>query len=288
MTRTDVHAPASTQFDPELYELVDVYDLHPDENSWHSDHAVRYEDVNRMRNLGYRFASHQHLGQCGHCGAHIRYAALMARADVHELIYVGETCLDNRFMDLTKAQFDALRKAAQLDREKQRMLVGFDAFLIEHPEIVPATYVHNLPASNSTGYAVGIVEDIMRKARTYGGQISAKQIAFVVRLMGEIEDKLTMAIAAPVVNGDAPRGRCKVTGTVVSIKTVPGYNWNTTDYKMVVKFDNGSRAYGSIPAAISHVVRDDVVTFTAEFMAPTDGASDFAFYKRPTKASVAE
>jgi hypothetical protein len=113
ITRTDVHRPASADFYPELYRCVGVFDT---QSEWPDDRVARIEAVNALIAQGYR-SGHGSSSQCGHCGAYIRYAALMAREDVHEWIYVGETCLGGRF-EMTKVEFDTLRKNAALNGER--------------------------------------------------------------------------------------------------------------------------------------------------------------------------
>lgn len=131
-TRTDIHRPSAPTFDPEAYDCWGVFDLTPE---W-GDCGDRQRTVNSAIDAGYRFASHQTGGQCGHCGAHLRYVALMIHEGSKEMIWVGETCLAGRFESLTKAQFDQLRKTAKLDRERQAKLAAFQELCLDCPALV--------------------------------------------------------------------------------------------------------------------------------------------------------
>lgn len=300
-TRTDIHRPSAPDFDPQSYDWTgDVVDFCPEDGT--SSRESGWFDANRtiqaLEAEGYHFAEVHNFEigytvQCQHCGAHLRYAALLKHQVSQEMLWVGETCLDNRFSGMTKAQFDHLRKTAMLAREAAEKLAAFNQFLVDHPELVPATYTYNLVfdveqgefahEKFGTGWATSVIADILSKLRQYGS-ISEKQIALIVRLEAEIEEKISNYIP-PVPNGPAPRGKQTIEGEFVSSKAVEGYMGNTA-YKMIVKLDNGSRVYGTIPMSLSDVNKGDRVQFTATFEAPRDGAEDFAFFKRPTKAEI--
>ena len=117
--RTDIHRPSSPDFDPQAYDFYGVFDNHPDPMQAAAQGPLRQQAVAALVERGLRFGAGS-SSQCGHCGAHIRYAALMVREDVKEFIFVGEDCLDNRFDSLTKDEFQRLRKAAALNADRVR------------------------------------------------------------------------------------------------------------------------------------------------------------------------
>jgi hypothetical protein len=309
-TRTDVHAPASPDFDPELYNCYGVFDFTPE---WDYTHHVetRRETVNAMLAKGYSFGGST-TGGCGHCGTNIRYGALMARDDVMQMIWVGETCLDNRFDGMTKAEFQKLRKNAALGRERIARQAAFETLCDENPDLAYATYAGNIHDAivdangarfgNVAGcsWALSTLTDIATKARQYGDP-SERQLAFVSKLIGEVSEKAdayaarmaekaTEAPAAPVPTGK----RIQVTGTVIKI------DWKDNAYGsrqvMTVKHADGWLVWGTVPASLnvgddgfttidSGVQTGDTVTFTATVEA--SDRPDFGFFKRPTKASKA-
>lgn len=144
MTRTDIHRPSAAEFDPEAYEFFAVADLHPTEG------YRPVELVARLVEEGWSFRGAPHgSGQCSHCGAHLRYAALMGHTATKTLLYVGETCLDNRF-SLTAPEFARMRREAAARAEQTRLQGRANQFYAEHPDLVDLTYVHNIEVAGGT------------------------------------------------------------------------------------------------------------------------------------------
>jgi hypothetical protein len=295
-TRTDRHRPSAPEFDPEDYDCMGVFDL---TQEW-GDNGDRMRSVNALRAEGYRFASHQTGGVCGHCGARLRYAALMAHLPSKDMIYVGETCLAGRF-ESTKAEFDRLRKTAALDRAKQARKAAFLELCEQHAVLVWATYAHNIGATalgeetwdqvHGKGWAISALDDIARKARQYG-ELSQRQAELITKLVAELEhaeeDTATREAeaaarppAAPV-----PTGKLVVEGEIVSTR------WQDNPYgpggcmKMLVVTDAGWKVWGTMPAALN-ASQGDRVRFTATIQ-PSDDDLCFGFFKRPTKAETLE
>jgi hypothetical protein len=281
MTRTDVHAPASASFDPTLYTLDGVYDTHPEEG----DHRELNKAIRALEAAGYKhFAHNLKHGGCGHCGARLRYVALMTRADVREWLFVGETCLDNRFSG-TKADFDALREDAKARRVQRALAHGVALLVNENPALMP------LLDSNHPAMANEFVADIARKLTKYG-EISERQQDAVIRAIARqaewtARDEARAAEkAALVATGvKAPTGKVTVTGTVLSTKIQDGYYG--TQYKMLVQHADGWKVWSTVPAALDFDnLKGRTITFTATLEPSKDDAL-FAFAKRPSKATLA-
>jgi hypothetical protein len=126
MTRNDAHAPSNLV--TEDYEYIFAADLN---TAWavNLDREFLGELLNYDPALATRGQS-----QCHHCGAHLRYAAWLRHVPTGYTIVVGETCLDNRFGRAT-ADFHALRKQAQLDREAQRIKTAIADFVDANPDL---------------------------------------------------------------------------------------------------------------------------------------------------------
>jgi hypothetical protein len=292
-TRTDVHAPASADFDPQAYDCYGVFDFTPEFDF--SQVAERRDLVNTMIERGYRFGGST-TGGCGHCGTNIRYGALMARDDVMEMIWVGETCLDNRFDGMTKAEFQKLRKTAALNREQMAKAERIAALCEEYPILAELTY-----AGNGGLFDADWSEFLsnMQYALVHKGFMSERQIAAAVKSLGKAVEFLDrkaardtaraaeQASAAPV-----PSGRVVITGTVVKV------DWKENGFGgrevMTVKHADGWLVWGSVPKSLntnadgfltvdSGVKAGDTVTFTATVEA--SDRPEFGFFTRPTKAS---
>lgn len=280
MPRTDVHSPANLV--TEDYEYLFCFDnqapgflVNVDMEWWRSITNFTPE----LSDRGWH--------QCHHCGAHIRYVALLRHVPSGYAIAVGETCLDNRFERAT-AEFHALRRAAQLDRQEQRIKTAATAFLegIEDADVHEAL-TKDGDLSGFVGlddYGTSTILDIRRKLWNYG-ELSDRQVAFVRRLIDqgyervqrEEEQEAEAKVSAPI-------GRHEFEGVVVSRKgreTAYGYV-----VKITVKVTTPEGvwlAWLSEPKAIE-TERGDVVRLTAT-LEPSDNHY-FAFGKRPSKAEI--
>lgn len=297
--RHDVHAPSSPDFDPQAYNCYGVFDFTPEWDM--GETAARIALVNEMISKGYRFGGST-TGGCGHCGTLIRYGALMARDDVMEMIWVGETCLDGRFA-MEQAEFQKLRKSASLNRERMARDARFELLCDENPDLAYATYADNIynvvvddrgaRFGNVSGcsWALSTLIDIARKARQYGDP-SPRQLDLVSKLMGEVSvkadtyaakmaEQAAKAPAAPV-----PTGRVEITGKIIKVDT------RANDFGvrvvMTVEHADGWRVWGTMPAALDNVGADkgDTVTFTATVKASDDDVT-FGYISRPSKARKA-
>lgn len=297
--RTDVHRPSAPEFDPQAYEFLACGDYGT--SSERPDLREVNEAIRRYEKLGYRIADHQPAGACGHCGARLRYHALLAREDARELLIVGETCVSSRFTGQTAASFAALRKAAELDRSKQRSKAVWLRLCDAHPGIAYASYAADiidgyvsaardphdaLHVKAGADWALGTLADIAYKARR-NGCASERQIAFVERLWAEVAERVAAhAERAPEPQvPPAPAGKVEVEGVVVSTR------WQDSDYgagclKALVASDAGWRVWTTVPASIVDATdKGDRIRFTAT-LTPKDGDPTFAIARRPTKASV--
>jgi hypothetical protein len=173
-TRTDIHRPSSTDFDPQDYTYIAAFDLSwkPSiESAWTAAfRAAARTDLlaDMLKNQGATWAEHRNANsrKCGHCGTRIQYAAIMLHNPTKEIIEVGETCLNGRF-NLSKIAFTNLRKASAARRASSKNAEQRAAILEAHPELVAA-----MESDNS------FIQDVMRRFKTKA-ELSEKQIAAV-------------------------------------------------------------------------------------------------------------
>lgn len=312
MTRTDIHRPGSPDFDPQAYTLVDVFDLHPESG----DARDLSKAIDELTAQGVQQAGHSSYG-CGHCGqTNLRYVALLVRSDVNEWIFAGQDCLVGRFQSQTKESFAALRKAAELARQKQAVKAAWLAACDANPALAFATYSENISLvlrrearelglnqpgrhgddhlfASGLNWGLGTQWDIARKARHYGG-VSPKQAALLDRIASEQEAKWAayverelakLAVQATIAPLSA--GRQTVEGEVLTVKFVDNpYTYNSSTMKMLVKLDGGQRVWGTVPSTIADNVERGVRVRFVATVTPKDGETDFGFYSRPSKAEV--
>jgi len=280
MTRTDVHAPSSVDFDPELYVCHSVRD---NDYPTIEDRVI----VNDLLARGYALGSHGTAEQCGHCGSRIRYAALMVREDVREFIYVGETCLGGRF-ELTKAAFQNLRKQAKLNLHAQQVRALRDEVTMNYPALISrmADIATKQDVTHTEFFIADVYERFQRTGLLSDKQIAAVEKALVrydermVRLAQRDADKAKLLAAGVRV----PEGKVTVVGEIVSIK------WKDSDYggcyKMTVRSDEGWVVWLTLPSALEYedATVGDRVSFNCTITASDDVT--FGFGKRPTKAVI--
>lgn len=82
--------------------------------------------------------------------------------------------------------------------------------------------------------------------------------------------------------GEAPEGKLRVSGTVVTVKTYEDLYGMVS--KMMVRLENGATVYGTLPKGISPEHRG-YIEFSATFARAKDD-NTHAFFKRPTKCAV--
>lgn len=301
MTRTDIHRPSAPGFDPEAYTCLGAWDMSPDYPNPAAVEA-RIRIVNRLIAEGFRSGAGSSR-QCGHCGTHIRYAALMVRRDVKEFIYVGETCLDERFEAMTAAEFKELRETARLNRERATKAERVAALIEAHPALAAANDKDTLSKCGE------FVNDIARRLLAYG-ELSDRQIeAFGKAVDRDITRWETtrareLERQAKVDAGvQVPTGKGVITGTVVWEGFREDSYSGQMVHKMIVEGAEGWKVWATVPAALhgtgslvwdeaseSHryeggVKTGDTVSFVATVTAK-DGDPTFGFAKRPSKAKV--
>jgi hypothetical protein len=286
MTRTDAHSPANLV--TEDYDHVETYDSRIGESlalgGKVSDHVMYLiQRLGELRKLVASSPLDRGLEQCHHCGAHIRYGAVLRHTPTGQHIAVGETCLDNRFERAT-VEFQALRKAAQLDREQQRIRKAKEEFVAANED---------LAWLNGTDEDVPqcvrwseYVWDIRRKFQAYA-DLSENQVAAIRRTVERSEAQAAeKAKSEPTWIAAPAEGRQEITGKVLAIKDYEDqYNYGATIWKMLVQVgpDSGAwKLWTTIPAKIvNEVERGDMVTIKVTVVHSDDDPT-FAKGKRPT------
>jgi hypothetical protein len=279
--RNDPHSP--TNLVTEDYEYVNAFDNQ--QPGWlMSEYAQEVASKVRKSN------SDRGMSQCHHCGARIRYVAVMEYVPTGEYIAIGETCLENRF-DRATADFQRLRKQAKLDQQQQRIRKAVALFAEENPDLAflsnkdPEVFEAQCPeASRDNSW----LRELSRKLNYYGSLFPNQIESARKSIAKDAEIAARKAAEALEVRGPVPVGRVEIEGVVVGIKFVKSYfgYQATTTKKLIVKLDNNSKVYVTEPASINSE-RGDRIALTCTIEASNDDPS-FGFGKRPTKAAVIE
>lgn len=301
MTRTDVHRPVNLT--TEDYEFLRCFDTKPPEPpaiapgvmidiSWWIEMrdawVAEYRELRAL--VSSSPLSERGLTQCHHCGARLRYAAVLRHLPTGDHIVVGETCLDNRF-SLASDTFQRLRKAAALDAERRRVAETAAAFLAGLPDVAQKALTPGadlVEISCGDDWTLSTLTDIREKMWRYG-DLSERQVAFVIRLVeGAAKKAEEKAARAAEIETPAPTGRVTFEGVVV--KTDWRYNdFNGGDVKkLTVKVTTDAGVWLvwlTCPSAILDVRSGQTVRMTAT-LTPSNDKPHFAFGKRPAKAEI--
>lgn len=286
--RTDVHRPSALV--TEDYEFVACgYYGSIGEPGYsplaHPPHAQLLDE-------GWHFAG-EGGGNCDHCGARIKYWAILKHVPSHTLIRVGETCLDNRF-ERSTAEFHTLRKQAALDRQAQRTKHRRARFFAEYPDAEEAfEWCKWCIGDGGYGYGWEGTRHKFVAALNRDGEVSQRFLKMIMRDMARTEryeeeraareaaDAAEQATAEKVIEG-----RVELTGTILATKTTEGdfgMQW-----KMLLKDDRGFKVWGTVGRCITDAVDGPLKGARISFTATVESSRDddyFGFYKRPTKAT---
>lgn len=285
--RTDIHRPIT--FVPEDYEVVGYFDNaagDPGSRSPREYHlygrtvqAFSLKGAERivLRMLVSESKSTAYHGghQCDHCGAHIRYVAVFRHSLTGDHLAVGEECAEGRFT-YSKAEFDRMRKEAQLDREKQRIVQARLAWLAEDP-----TRVGVIGGLMQFAEKSDFFTSLLHSFKTWGGLSQRQEAAARKSLEKWFERATTPKVelpTSPVVTGNA----VQVTGNVLTTRWQEGRYGMT--HKCLIADDRGFKVWGTVPSKGDWHVGDRVV-FTAEVEQSKDDET-FGFYKRPKAHKV--
>lgn len=262
MARNDAHSPLNLV--TEDYDYLGSVDY-----GTSKDAAAGFMQVTKfVKERGYQFGFVHDRAQCDHCGARLRYAAWLVHLPTGKVIEVGETCLDNRFGRAT-ADFQALRKQAELDREAHRIKGLIAEFVDANPDLA-------FMADKNHEHTNDFVADVARKLRLYGS-LSERQVEAVRRAVKRDSEPVVEAPKVPVVTG-----KVTISGEVKSVKVQ--YSDFGSTLKMLVLDDRGFKVWGTVPASLQDGIdRGTKVQFNATVEASRDDES-FGFFKRPTKA----
>lgn len=275
--RNDVHSPKNLV--TENYEYVNSFDTQ--RPMWAANDYAK-EIIHKVS--ANPVTGERGMNQCHHCGAWLRYVAVLEYVPSGEYVAVGETCLENRF-DRATADFHAMRKQAQLDREKQRIVKAREAFCNSNPDLAflaDRTQDSWPEAVKGNSFAGSLSFALGRYGNLTDRQIEAIRPA-IEKMIARFEEKQAAALLPEVEKVPVVEGKVTIVGEVVSER------YQDSDYgpthKMLVKDDRGFRVWGTVPANLStYIQAGDRVAFSATVTAK-DGEIDFGFFKRPTKAT---
>jgi len=316
-TRTDIHKPSTIK--PEDYDFIECHyigckELDPFECIANAEAMKNIRG--HMERTGGRYSGHEHGGTCHVCGATALYLAVWHHRQSNRYIRVGEDCCQKMSMGDVVA-FNPLRRAianakdakagkmkAKVVLEELELSRAWELFNADEAELLHiGALAQNRAETLESTDDYRILCDIVRKLIKYG-DLSDKQIAFVRRLVYQVDNRVTVEAKRQSEHDalpDCPEGRTTVIGEVLTTKVQDSIYGD--QLKMLVKAESGYKVWGTIPSCLSLIevtkegedkrtkqrglARGDKVQFTAMLQRSKDDAK-FGFYKRPTKAKLLE
>lgn len=250
--RTDVHSPKNLITEDYEYVASGYGGSNGEPGYSPLAHEARY-----LIDEGWTMAENESAGDCYHCGANLKYYAILKHLPTRTLVRVGEVCLDNRF-ELATRDFQKLRKEARLNRERIKMVERREAFEEANREVCDFITEANrasLAGEWNDEFMESLWSQLQRK-----GELSERQIEVVQKKIVQraertaAKEKIDAAMPDP---SPCPEGRIEVTGLVLSVKVKP------TDFgpvlKMTVVDDRGFKVWGSVPSDLASIpVYDDL------------------------------
>jgi hypothetical protein len=257
--RTDIHRPSAPEFDPARYICRGVFDTDPEEGN----PAAFIRAVAATEAAGYRWG--RPAGSCGHCGARLRYVALMIHDDSGEMIVVGEDCLALRFTQ-TKAEFRRLMREAAEARARQEVKAARQEFLAYHPELAVLITGNEDPES----FLGSLADQLRRKGWLSARQVEAARAVLAQRAERQVEDVVraerVCAVLGPV------GAKIEFSGVVRVAMVVDGYAYNSSQVFLVIETPTGDvKAYTAARWAYD-VQRGEEITCSATVKAHAEYA----------------
>ncbi|MHB8503434.1 MAG: hypothetical protein ACYDHE_21130 [Candidatus Acidiferrales bacterium] len=316
--RDDVHSPSHIV--PSDYEYVAVWTMNI-QGFGDCQFILREREIvkNHMVRTGGTYAHVDTTGSCQVCGNVMAiYLALFWHKPSNTYLRVGFDCSQKLDMSGDGQAYNLFRRQLQDVREaqagkKKAIAILADAGLSAAWDIYTQAAPGHLDGCVAKGtdqfgddngahhlctcgydikffkewnaWEETTIRDIVGKLVKYGS-ISEKQTNFIKSLLTKIERRPIIEAARKAEHeaaGPVPTGRVRLTGTVLSVKTVERatrfYGDDGLSTKVLIRLENGSKVYGN---RFANVEKDQVVTFKASVEASKDDAK-FGFFKRAKK-----
>jgi hypothetical protein len=135
--------------------------------------------------------------------------------------------------------------------------------------------------------------ETFRYAWIVGGTVEKHFANFIEEeMVAQAEKK--KAEEVKVIKGIAPEGKVRVRGKILRTSVRQTYQvYNSSIYadKVMIELDNKATVYGTLPAGLARMDKEDLIGMVIEFNANFSHAKDdntHAFFKNPTKVEVLE
>jgi hypothetical protein len=278
--RFDALRPAV--FDPADFTVVDYIDLDEFKDGGFTKARREWEQeiVDHYGERGRAYvedgsSAENPLWVCDHCGHYgLRYVGVVKQISTGAKYVFGSSCVERAGLE-DRAEFKLvqLTAAAANRRERARLAEKTAHYLNDNEDL--RVFLLSIPRGESgePQDSFDFVNSLDRALTKYG-DLTDKQAAGLRKVIAkrpEFEKQQAereAAIAEREANkGPAPEGRQSVEGEVVAVKEAEGYFRDEPVYKMVVRMENGSAVWTTIPRSLYDACRADNQQRQDEFYA---------------------
>lgn len=228
-------------------------------------------------------------GKCDCCGKRLKYNCEVVHVPSKTGYYIGRQCA-SKIQCLQRFGY-AIDNASVAVAERAKCSANERAFLVAFPGASVIIAWSRSPSAHK------IAVDMLAKLRRWGN-LSEAQVNFWFRLHAQHLEKIELAKTVSL-----PTGRVTFQGKIVSLKDTPipaRYGGEIHSWKMVVDLGNGTKVWGTCPAALApqeayrsgpseNAANEAAVGKTVRLTA-TVTVSDrdplFGFFSRPTNAAL--
>ena len=231
--------PPHAAIDPMIWALV----TDPDQRAALMAEMKALEDAWKARNREW-FDRDFPPKQCGHCGAHIRWAYVVKWLPTGEFFVTGEICGDERMTLPNRAAFDkrAEKMRAQALKVRLENIKAKAKFYEDHKAEVEFLDKYD----GDSDFFLSLQSQLNSR-----GELSDRQLEFVTKEITRSKQREELRAKDAEAVKDAPAiedGRYVVAGEVVGVKTVES-DWGLTT-KMMLKAPNGNKFWLTVPKAL--------------------------------------
>lgn len=267
-TRTDALRPSV--FDPADFEVFSYVDLEEFRDGgfaghireWERDLVDTFGAARTAKTLGYfsyldtfpteaELAEVNPLNICDHCGAHgLRYIAAVRQISTGNVFVFGSSCVARaELRDRAEFKLVSLKKLAADRRQRAELAHKQAIFLNENPDI--REFILAIPhgEQGEPKHSFDFINSMDLALNKYGSLTDNQAAALrkVIAKQPERERIERERAERDANKGPAPEGRQTVRGEIVSVKARDGYMPGSVEYKMVVRLENDSAVWVTIP-----------------------------------------
>lgn len=275
-----IHNPIN--FKLEDYEIIDYLDNRRPEyyfgmtiEFWKETIEMWEGDMKRIFGKNWIRKIHQ----CIHCGQrNVRYIVACLHIPTNETVVFGNDCVEKLgFTNHDEFKIAQIRAKAELNHKRIKIYKMYLAYTEANPEILEAINCFENEKHKEIHERNSFASDVLHKLKQYGNLSERQLETIVASIKKDHERAKKMANEEKEIKGPAPDGRIEIEGEILGIKE------RESDFgivlKMLVKLDNNSKVWCSLPSA-SAADKGDRIHFRATFTISNDDPH-FAFGNRP-------